>query len=315
MSRLSTKWAAVAMMVGVVGNGGGFAMAQDEPPHILGRGVGRFEVGKLLEEESFEDLERWAVQVEAKEGAAEAKISVDRGSLDCYVPGRGCTIWFRRLMSTRVAICYDVVCPTPEKSGPGMMPRDLNHFWMATDPEGPAEGLFDSDRYDGSFGSYDKMRGYYASTGGGRNTTTRMRRYPREIDGRFSDHIALKARDGQPEFLIIPDRVMRVQLVAYDDLIQYIVDGTLVYEMARGDTVSVESRNPEGKAVALKKHYDTEEIPFYQEGYFGFRMVGTHHVYSNFRVHELVPAKKRVEVDSIEQLRAVGRDSHQFVVM
>ena len=31
----------------------------------------------------------------------------------------------------------------------------------------PNEGLFDSDRYTGQFSSYDKMHGYYASTGGG----------------------------------------------------------------------------------------------------------------------------------------------------
>ena len=145
-------------------------------------------------------------------------------------------------------------------------------------------------RYDGGFGSYSKMNGYYASTGGGRNTTTRMRRYPREKDSQSVDHLALKDRDGQREYLIPPGKLMKVQLVAFDDLVQYIVDGKLVYQIAFGDKVTVEKRvngkKQEGTAV-----YDADEFPFYQSGFFGFRMVGTHHVYSNFRVYELTPVE------------------------
>ena len=161
---------------------------------------------------------------------------------------------------------------------------------MASDPIDPEQGLFDSDRYTGKFSSYDKIHGYYASTGGAGNQTTRMRRYPREVDGEPADHLALKDKDGKPGYLIAPDKVMSVQLVAYDDVIQYIVDGKLIYQIARGDRIRVESRDAEGKATAGEAVYDLERFPVYKEGYFGFRMVGTHHIYSKFRVYALKPA-------------------------
>ena len=47
--------------------------------------------------------------------------------------------------------------------------------------------------------------------------------------------MALNDKDGKPGYLITPDKVMTVQLVAYDDVIQYIVDGKLNYQIGRGD--------------------------------------------------------------------------------
>ena len=53
-----------------------------------------------------------------------------------------------RLAST---ITYDVLCPTHEPAIKGVQPRDINNFWMATDPDDPDRGLFDSKRYTGKF--------------------------------------------------------------------------------------------------------------------------------------------------------------------
>ena len=36
---------------------------------------------------------------------------------------------------TRVTITYDVLCPTHEPAIKGVQPRDINNFWMATDPD------------------------------------------------------------------------------------------------------------------------------------------------------------------------------------
>jgi hypothetical protein len=189
-----------------------------------------------------------------------------------------------------VSITYDVICPTPDPAIEGVQPRDINNFWLATDVGDDSDkGLFDSERYTGDFGSYNKMHGYYASTGGGKNRTTRMRRYPREVDGKPFEHLALKDKDGKPEFMITPDKVMSIQLVAYDDVIQYIVDGKLVYEIASGDQIQVESRDDAGERKMQEAAYDLKRFGVYREGYFGFRMVGTHHIYTNFRVHALEP--------------------------
>ncbi len=114
-----------------------------------------------------------------------------------------------------------------------------------------------------------------------------MRRYPRESDSKPADHLALKDKDGKADYMISPDEVMSIQLVAFDDLIQYIVDGELVYEIAEGDKVQVETRAGDGTKQMREHAYDLERFPIYREGYFGFRMVGTHHIYYRFRVHEL----------------------------
>ena len=50
-----------------------------------------------------------------------------------------------------MAITYDVLCPTPEPAIKGLQPRDINNFWMATDPIDPDQGLFDSKQYTGKF--------------------------------------------------------------------------------------------------------------------------------------------------------------------
>ena len=42
----------------------------------------------------------------------------------------------------------------------------------------------------------------------------------------------------EPGYLITPDKVMTVQLVAYDDVIQYIVDGKLNYQIGGGEETS-----------------------------------------------------------------------------
>jgi len=263
-----------------------------ENPLVLGHGVGLFKVGPLLAEDDFENLDNWVVQIQDRSGFAPAKVAASGNALECLVPGCGCTVWFKKKFPTRVTIRYDVLCPTPKPAIKGVQPRDINNFWMAADPVDPDQGLFDSTRYTGKFSSYDKMHGYYASTGGGgavANRTTRMRRYPREVDGEPAEHIALNDKDGKPGYLITPDKVMTVQLVAYDDVVQYIVDGKLNYEIARGDRIEVEGRDSQGKQVTRRAVYDLKRFPVYREGYFGLRMVGTHHVYSAFRVYALEP--------------------------
>ena len=259
-------------------------------PLVLGRGVGLFKVGPLLAKDDFEDLDDWVVQIQQRSDYPAAKVGVRDHKLDCLLPGRGCTMWYKRKLPTRITITYDVLCPTPKPAIQGVQPRDINNFWMASDPDDPDRGLFDPDRYTGKFSSYDKMHAYYASTGGGgavANLTTRMRRYPREVNGEPTEHVALNDKDEQPGYLITPDKVMSVQLVAYDDVVQYIVDGKLNYEIARGNKIHVEGRDSNGEPEMREAVYDLDRFPVYREGYFGFRMVGTHHIYQNFRVYTL----------------------------
>ena len=147
-----------------------------------------------------------------------------------------------------------------------------------------------------------------------------MRLYPREVDGAPTPHIALNNKDGRHGYLINPDQVMKVQLVAYDDLVQYIVDEKLIYQMKCHDRVSVEERGKDRKARSVKTLYSPDRFPTYKEGYFGFRMVGTHHIYSNFKVFSLDPepeGKSRpvVRVDSLRDLREVVARSNQQIIL
>ena len=266
-------------------------VAAQTKPLVLGRGVERFEVGKVVYNDDFDDLDDWVVQIEEKDGFPKSQVEAKNQTLDARVPGRGCTIWFKEKLKNRLAITYEVVCPEPIDGVRGLEPKDVNNFWLASDPvseTGDTTGLFEASRYDGGFGSYSKMNGYYASTGGGRNKTTRMRRYPREKNGQPFDHIALNGRDGKKEYMIPVGKLMQVQLVAFDDLLQYIVDGRIVYEIAFDDDVTVE-KFERGKKRQGSARYDADKFPFYNEGFFGFRMVGTQHVYSKFRVYELAP--------------------------
>lgn len=301
-------------------------VAKEDPggePMVLGHGVGLFRVGKLLVQDDFENLNNWVVQVQEKSGYDPGHVEARENSLDCLLPGRGCTIWFKKKLPTRVTITYNVICPTHEPAIKGVQPRDINNFWMASDPDDTNQGLFDRTRYNGAFGSYDKMQGYYASTGGGgakaANLTTRMRRYPREVGGKPAKHIALNDKDGKAGYLITPNKVMAVQLVAYDDVIQYIVDGKLIYQIAGGDPIQIEGRDEKDEVVRKDGTYDLKRFPVYTEGYFGFRMVGTHHIYQDFRVYTLeshdADTRSVVNVSNLAELRSAMEGSDQEINM
>ncbi len=126
--------------------------ATGSEPKVLGRGIDLFEVGPLIAKDDFENLDDWVVQVEEREGFPPAKVEARENTLDCMLPGRGCTVWFKKKLATRVTITYDVLCPTADPAIEGVQPRDINNFWMATDPEEDLDlGLFDSNRYTGDF--------------------------------------------------------------------------------------------------------------------------------------------------------------------
>ena len=292
----------------------------DERPLVLGHGVGLFKIGPLIAQDDFTSLDNWVVQIQQRSGADPAHVEARDGSLDCLLPGRGCTVWYKEKFPTRVTVTYDVLCPTHEPAVKGVVPRDVNNFWMATDPIDPDRGLFDAARYDGSFSSYDKMHSYYASTGGRDNRTTRMRRYPRKVNAAPVEHAALNDRDGRLGYLITPDQVMRVQLVAYDDVVQYVVDGKLIYQIGRGDRIQLEGRDADGLPERREAVYDLDRFPAYREGYFGFRMVGTHHIYTNFKVYSLEPdepgrRRPTVRVSSLDALRKAVANSNQQIVL
>lgn len=256
-------------------------------PVVIGYGEGLFRIGKLLYRNDFKTLDDWIVQIQQSDAETKPKVEAMGGTLHVLMPGRGATIWNRRKFSGPIMIVYNIKAPTEHIDKEGIRVRDINCFWMASGPDRPGDVL-NSDRYTGAFGTYHKQQGYYASMGGRNNTTTRFRRYPRTDDGEPVDHLALSDKDGLKDFLIEPGKTHTIQLVAYKDVIQYIVDGQVFYEIREGDTVTV-ARADGGKEEVTYSH---EKFPSYREGWFGFRLVKSHHVYSDFRVYRLEPYER-----------------------
>ena len=258
---------------------------------VLGYGVGTFSIGEELFRTDFSDASQWAIQVEKKEEPLKERIEFHDGMLDLYMPARGCTAWLKQKFSGPLTITYQVMCPVETIQFPEVQARDINNFWHCSGVEKETD-IFDSKMFNGKFPSYSKMQGWYASTGGGGrkgNRTTRFRRYPREVDGKPCPHIALNDHDGKPEFMITPGKWHTVQLVAFDDLIQYIFDGKVIYQIRKGDQVSIEipPAKPRARRTNEKRAFDINEFPIHTEGYFGFRMTWAHHQYRGLVVNRL----------------------------
>lgn len=284
---LTVKLLALAGGLMTLGAAGDVASDNNpDAPAILGYGIGRFKVAETLRSGDLDHPDRWGVQMERKSFMQEGGVTFNDGKLRVTAPGRGCTIWLKEKLPGRIAILYDVVA-FGKTGAIGVTPRDINCFWMASDPES-AGGIFDEKRYAGRFSDYDKLHCYYASTGGAGNRTTRFRRYPREVNGAHAPHIALQDKDGKKDYLIEPDKAHRMQLVCFDDVVQYIVDGKVVYQIKDGDKVTVETENA-GRASLVEDTCAVKTFPPYGEGCFGFRLTTSCHEYSNFRVCRLEP--------------------------
>lgn len=262
-------------------------------PVVVGYGADAFSIGELLYETDFSDTNHWVFQIEKTDDPSlKGRIRFDNGIMDLYMPAIGCTAWLNIKFEGPVAIVYQVKCPPERINGDSVQARDINNFWHCSDPRRfNAVLMRNGHLYNGDFTSYHEMQGYYASTGGGGhvgNKTTRLRRYPRRIDGKDVPHLSLNGQDDNPEHLIRPGEWHTLQLVACDGLLQYIQDGRVVYEIKYGDRIMSESR-ADGTPVKEERIYSRKDYPAYTEGFFGFRMVRTHHQYRDLKIYRLDP--------------------------
>lgn len=262
----------------------------DIEPWVLGYGEDAFTVGELLYETDFSDTGNWIHQISENPNSDKAGVvTMDDGMMDLYMPALGCTAWLNQKFEGPIAIIYQVRCPLETIDGTDIIATDINNFWNSSDPRDFDAILNATDtHYNGDFVSYHEMHGYYASTGGGRNTTTRLRRYPRWLNGKDIPHISLTGQDNNPEHLIQPGKWHTIQLVACDGLVQYIQDGKVVYEIKYGDPIISENRSNR-KSAQTEAIYNREAYPAFTEGYFGFRLVRTHHQFKNLKVYQLNP--------------------------
>ncbi|MDW5289194.1 DUF6250 domain-containing protein [Formosa sp. PL04] len=167
----------------------------------------------------------------------------------------GCTVWLDKKFEGPIMIEYDVFLI--QDGGPNDRVSDLNCFWMATDPKNPTNLFADSDARGGKFLNYDALQLYYMGYGGNDNKTTRFRRYVGN-----GERPLLPEHDlSDVEFMLEPNTLYHIKLVAYNGTIQYY----------RNDVLLV----------------DFEDSSPYTSGYFGLRTVKNHMTLDNFKVYQL----------------------------
>lgn len=254
----------------------------------------QWKIGELIASEQFKQPEKWVFQIEKKEHEQDHKIVFNGlnypNALEVYMPGKGATIWFDEQFEGPVMIEYTLFIPEDSMGmDPSMvMPRDANVFWHASDPSFPKslEARMNRINYTGQFQSYHKQRGYYASMGGGSNTTTRFRRYPRVNNGASVWHVSMNDKDGNENFLLKSGTTYRIQLVATEDLVQYRVNGAVVNELNFEDEVRLEQEST-GATNNIEAEELRQQYPPYLSGWFGFRILKSHHVFKDLKVYRL----------------------------
>jgi hypothetical protein len=198
-------------------------------------------------------LDRWIV--EQQPGGS---VTADAGKL-VIADEDGCTVWFRPRLTAPVVISYEA------KVSSAARVSDLNCFWMATDPARPDDLFSAGQQRSGKFADYDALRTYYVGYGGNANTTTRFRRY----DGTGARPLEPDHDLRAPEFLLKPDHVYRIQLVATGDgRVQFIRDGKVIFD-----------------------YHDAHPL---RSGWFGFRTVRSRIEISHFQITRPGASRSRV---------------------
>lgn len=204
----------------------------------------------LIYEEHFENgLQNW--KVEQMPGG---KVSNTHGKLE-IIDVAGCTIWFKQHLQGPIMIQYDAF--VIDEGGPQDRVSDLNCFWMAKDPENPDNLFASSEGRGGKFSNYDSLRLYYMGVGGHDNSKTRFRRYT----GNGERPLLAEHDLTHPKFLIQPNTLTKIKIIAFNGIIQYYRDGKLIVNYI-------------------------DHVP-YTSGYFGLRTVNNHMTIDNFKVFKL----------------------------
>ncbi len=213
--------------------------------------------GELLASDDFSrDLAQWVVE-QTPHGTTrvqDGQLEIDDGA----GPGSkgGCTVWFRTKFSGPVLIEFEATLV--RQGGPNDRVSDLNCFWMAIDPQHPDDLFARSAERGGEFSKYDALRLYYVGYGANGNSTTRFRRYPgdgtRPLDPAKGELL-------EPRFMNVPNRAVKIQLVADGARVQFRRDGEVIFDYL-------------------------DAAPF-REGWFGLRTVRNHMKVDHFRVYRL----------------------------
>ena len=192
----------------------------------------------------------WKIEAEKP-----AIVTAQNGVLDIDSPA-GISLWWKQKLHGPVVIEYRATAV--QEGGANDHVRDLNAFWMATDPQHP-DDIFSAQR-QGAFAQYDTLRTYYVGLGGNGNTTTRFRRYI----GQAGDRPLLPGNDlSDAASLLIPNQEQTIRLIADGSTIAFERDG--------------------------KRIFTYEDQDAYREGWFALRTTHSHLRIRNLRIYALTP--------------------------
>ena len=150
-------------------------------------------------------------------------VTVRAGALDIQDVG-GSTIWLREKITAPVEITYEATVVMA--GGAHDRLSDLNCFWMAVDPRAVDTPPFaPTHARTGKFPDYDSLFTYYVGYGGNKNATTRFRRYDGSSERPLLPEHDLNAKT----FLLEPNHVYRIRLVARDGIAEYWRDGEKIF--------------------------------------------------------------------------------------
>lgn len=189
------------------------------------------QISTLFKDTFDQDLQHWIVEQQAG-----GKVFLEDGKMVIEDQG-GCSVWLRQQLHAPVHIRYQVRASSQARVS------DINCFWMASEPGHGAEHFYEGHKRDGSFASYDVLQTYYVGMGGNHNETTRFRRYtgggPRPLLPEYDL--------SDPRFMITPDHLYTIELIAANGKATYIRDGEVLF--------------------------DYEDPSFLESGWFAFRTV------------------------------------------
>ncbi len=204
-------------------------------------------VNKHYYSDNFDSGELSASYIAELQDPEKSTVRVVDGQLDIDV-GAGATIWLDTQLTAPIAIEYEA---TPiSEAGPNDRVSDLNCFWMATDSLGNSP-----TGRSGRFKDYHQLYLYYTGYGGHNNSKTRFRRYDGNTDRKLLPEHDLS----DPQYLLVPNKTYRIKLVVKENIVQYIRDGEVIFEI-------------------------NDPAP-YHRGWFGWRTVRNHLRIDNLRIY------------------------------
>jgi hypothetical protein len=179
------------------------------------------EVPDTLIMDDFSDWEKhWAPEAERP---TQVRYLPEEKALDVVAPA-GFTLWLKQPLDSGTTVRYQI-CAVAE-GGTYDRCSDLSCFWMATDPQHPADVFAGATERAGTLVGTYGLRMYYMAYGANANTATRFRRYDGDYQRflQFSRRPPVLKEYTDPDCLIVPNHWYVVEIRVRNGVTEYWCD-------------------------------------------------------------------------------------------